>query len=91
MGIINYPSYTSYWSRQLRSPKIADAMPEKLFCTLLTIDEIDSGDKLAKIRPIIDAVTQQCHKVEPEEYNAVDEQILPSKTKFSKIRLLHIH
>ena len=73
-------------------PQIADAMPQKRFEKIrrflhfVNNDEIDSGDKLAKIRPIIDAVTQQCRKVEPEEYNAVDEQIIPSKTKFSKIR-----
>ncbi len=92
MGIINYPSYTSYWSKQLRSPQIADAMPQKRFEKIrrflhfVNNDEIESGDKLAKISPIIEAVTQQCRKVEPEEYNAVDEQIIPSKTKFSKIR-----
>ena len=59
MGIINYPSYTSYWSRQLRSPQVADAMPQKRFEKIrrflhfVNNDEVDSDDKLAKIRPII--------------------------------------
>ena len=71
---------------------IADAIPQKRFEKIrrflhfVNNDEVDSDDKLAKVRPIIEAVTQQCRKVEPEEYNAVDEQIIPSKTKFSKIK-----
>ena len=49
-------------------------------------DEIDKNDKLAKITPIVDNVRNQCIEVEPEEYHSVDEQIIPSKTKFSSIR-----
>ena len=92
MGIMNFPSYTSYWSRYLRSPQVADAMPQKRFEKIRKFlhfrdnDDVDSNDKLTKVRPIIEAVTQQCHKLKPEEYNAIDEQIIPSKTKFSKIR-----
>ena len=43
-------------------------------------------DKLFKINPIVDAVRNECRKIEPEEFQAIDEQIIPSKTKFSKIR-----
>ena len=49
-------------------------------------DEIDKNDKLAKITPIVDIVRNQCIEVEPEEYHSVDEQIIPSKRKFSSIR-----
>ena len=49
-------------------------------------DEIDKNDKLAKIRPIVDIARNQYIEVEPEEYHSVDEQIIPSKTKFSSIR-----
>ena len=48
-------------------------------------DTIDPSDKLAKIRPIIEAVRNECVKIEPEEHHSVDEQIIPSKTKFSSI------
>ena len=48
--------------------------------------EHDRDDKLFKIRPIIEAVRNECIKVEPEEFQSVDEQIIPSKTKFTKIR-----
>ena len=43
-------------------------------------------DKLFKIRPIIEAVRNQCIKIKPEEFQSVDEQIIPSKTRFTKIR-----
>eukprot|EP00795_Rhopilema_esculentum_P014897 gene14897-6037_t len=44
------------------------------------------GDKLAKIRPRIDVVTQQCCKVELKEYHAADEQAIPWKTSPVKAR-----
>ena len=49
-------------------------------------DEIDENDKLAKIRPFVDIVCNQCIENKQEEYHSVDEQIIPSKTKFSSIR-----
>ena len=46
----------------------------------------DSDDIFFLIRPVIEAVRNECVKVTPEEYNSVDEQIIPSKTKYKKIR-----
>ena len=69
MGIVSLPSYKCYWSQQLRYSPVADV----------------TNDKLAKIRPIVDIVHNQCIEVEPEKYHSVDEQIIPSKTKFSSI------
>ena len=48
--------------------------------------EIEKDDKLANVRPIINAAREECIKVEPEEYHSVDEQIIPSKTKYSVLR-----
>ena len=94
MGVVNLPSYTNYWSTKLRYPPIADVMPRKRFELirryLHVVDNNDydelTDDKLFKIRPLIEAVRDECVKVEPEEYQSVDEQIIPSKTKFSKVR-----
>ena len=44
----------------------------------------DPGDKLIKVRPLLEAVRNACVLTEPEEYHSVDEQIIPSKTKFTK-------
>ena len=67
---------------------IADFMSRNRFQLLLenlcfvNNDEIDKNDKHAKIRPIVDIARNQCTEYEPEEYYSVDEQIIPSKTKF---------
>ena len=92
MGIVQLPSYQLYWSQSFRYEPIAEVMSRNRFFELLNNLhfannlEIEKGDKLAKVRPIIDAVRQECVKVEPEEYHSVDEQIIPSKTKYSSIR-----
>ena len=93
MGIIKLPSYRNCWSRYLCFPTIADAMAknchELLRCYLHFVDqdtEHDANDKLFKVTPILEAVRKECAKVEPEEFHAADEQIMPSKTKYSKVR-----
>ena len=61
MGIVHLPSYTLYWSTQLRYSAIADVMPLKRFEKLRFLHFVDNmsynqaeGDKLFKIRPIIE-------------------------------------
>ncbi|XP_065055887.1 piggyBac transposable element-derived protein 2-like isoform X2 [Rhopilema esculentum] len=93
MGIVKLPSCTSYWAKNLRYHQIADVMPLKRFTKIKRFmhfvdNDMSEGqaDKLFKINPIIDAVRDECRKIEPEEFQTVDEQIIPSKTKYSKIR-----
>ena len=68
---------------------IAQVMPKNRFQDLLNnlhfVNnlEIEKGNKLEKVRPIINAVREEYIKVEPEEYRNIDEQIIPSKTKYS--------
>ena len=92
MGIINLPLYLLYWSNEMRYPAVADVMPLKRFQSVRRFlhfvdnDLQHESDKLFKVRPIIEGVQQQCTLIKPEETHSVDEQIIPSKTKFSKIR-----
>ena len=92
MGILQLPSYKSYWSRELRCPRIADVMPRNRYQELIRYlhfvnnGSINAQDKLAKIRPLISMVREEFVKIEPEEYNSVYKQIIPSKTKYSSIR-----
>ena len=92
MGIVQLPSYRLYWSQLLRYDAIAEVMPRNRFIELMgnlhfvNNLKIDGKDKLAKIRPVINVVRDRCVKIEPEEYHSVDEQIIPSKTKYSLIR-----
>ena len=46
----------------------------------------NDNNKLFKVRPIITAISDEWVKVEPEEFQAVNEQIISCKTKRSKIR-----
>ena len=93
MGVIKLPSYCNYWSGALSYPAIADVMSRNHFETLSRYLHFghndsahDASNKLFKIRPILTAVWNECLKVEPEEYHSIDEQIIPSKTKYTKIR-----
>ena len=93
MGIVQLPNHKAYWSRELRFPPVADVMPinryEKLSQYLHFVDNNapnNDNDKLFKVRPIITAIRDECVKLEPEKLQAVDEQIIPCKTKRSKIR-----
>ena len=46
----------------------------------------DSDDKSFKIKSIMEAVTNECVNIEQEQLQSEDEQIIPSKSKFTKIR-----
>ena len=59
---------------------------EQLRCYIHFVDNDtvhDVNDKLFKIKPILDLAQKKCVKIEPEEFHAVNEQIIPSKTKFT--------
>lgn len=91
MGVVSLPSCKYYWAQELRYSPIVDVMPCNHFQELLQClhfvenNNIDKNDKLAKIKPSIKAVCNECVKVEPEELHSIDEQIIPSKMKFSSI------
>ena len=92
MGVVSLASYKHYWARERRYSPVADVMPRNRVQELLQYlhfvdnNNIDKNDKLVKIKPIIEAVRNACVKVEPEEFHSIDEQIIPSKTKFSSVR-----
>ena len=88
MGIIKLPSYQNCCSRSLCFPTIADAMPRNCYELLRRyihfVDQDTEHD--ANDKPILEAVRKGCVKVEPEEFHSVDEQIIPSKTRYTKVR-----
>ncbi|XP_065680710.1 piggyBac transposable element-derived protein 3-like [Hydra vulgaris] len=96
MGILKLPSYPMYWMNEIRINTIADVMPINRYKALRRYihvvdnskkDEADNkNDKLFKIRPILEMVRDNCHKIEPEPVHSIDEQIIPAKTKHSGIR-----
>ena len=45
-----------------------------------------TGNKLYKVAAVIDHIKQNCNKTEPEQYQSINEQIVPAKSGFSGIR-----
>ena len=96
MSILNLPAYSMYWARETRIPTIADIMPlnrYKMLRQYLHVSDNSKSDeeenkenKLFKIQPVLDHVRANCLKMEPEQAQSIDEQIIPAKTKYSGIR-----
>lgn len=81
MGILPLPSYRCYWSKETRFPHIADVMPvnryeqvRQYLHFVYNYDSNNENDKLFKVRPIIDAVRNECVQVKPAAYQAVEEK-----------------
>ena len=93
VGIRQILQYDTYWSQELRYLLLSDAMPLKRYEQLRLFFHVVDNDalpdketgKLANIRPMIEAIRNQCVEVEPEEYHSVEEQIIPNQTKPSKV------
>ncbi|XP_047120480.1 uncharacterized protein LOC124803339 [Schistocerca piceifrons] len=89
MGIIKMPSNHLYWSNECRYSPIADVRSKTRFFQLLrhfhvvnnqVLPEANSNsDRLFKIRPHLSALQSTLKTLPPEEYQAVDEQIIPFK------------
>uniref|UniRef100_F6X7P9 PiggyBac transposable element-derived protein domain-containing protein n=1 Tax=Ciona intestinalis TaxID=7719 RepID=F6X7P9_CIOIN len=91
MSILHLPSYLMYWSKEMRFPPIADSISLKRYQKLRRfLHFVDNStqfpNKLFKIQPVLDAVRNECIKIQPEQSHSVDEQIIPAKTKYSKFR-----
>ena len=84
--------YRMYWSPAFRLPQITESLNGGVnrfkslkrflhFNNNTNLPDSDSPDrdKLFKIRPVVDALLEKCQQLEPEEYNSVDEQIIPTK------------
>ncbi|KRX38466.1 PiggyBac transposable element-derived protein 3, partial [Trichinella murrelli] len=77
MGLVPKPRYAMYWSTELRCDAIADAMSRNSKAVLDR--ESPSYDRLFKIRPLIESIRQSCLRLEQEEYQSIDEEIIPCK------------
>lgn len=94
MSYIKYPRIRMYWSSEagLRFDLIANAMPVNRFEQILRyIHFVDNyskkpgdADKLFKLRPVLESLKKSFHSaVDPEEFQSIDEQIIPFKGKLS--------
>ena len=93
MGIYPNPNYRMYWSQNAPNTLVKSALNggvnrfEQLKRFLHFNNNQskpdDCKDKLYKVRPLIEALLGNCNSIEPEEYNSVDGQIIPTKGKSS--------
>ncbi|CAH1978117.1 unnamed protein product [Acanthoscelides obtectus] len=89
MGVIEFPSYTDYWSQQYRYDKIAHVMSLKRFQKLRRFlyfadnhenqEASTSTDRLYKIRPLLNIVRFQCRNLDQESHHSIDEMMIPHK------------
>ena len=88
MGVIKLPSYTSYWSTELRYPAIADIMPLKRFEKLRRyLHFVDNNtynqageDRLFKVKPIVEG------KLKKSSYKCINN--VPQLVKVNLISIL---
>ena len=89
-GVVKVPRYDRYWANSTCLPVIADAMSENRFSEIRSYLHVNNNsnilsrdhqnyDKLYKIRPFVDALRMNLSKLKSEEYNSIDEVILPFK------------
>lgn len=86
MGVLTLPAYTDYWALSTAFPAITDIFSLKRFQKLrryLHFAEnsaaATSGDRLFKIRPVLDSIVHKCRRIEQESDFSIDELMVPYK------------
>jgi len=93
-GIVRVPQYRMYWARESRYNTIADTMSRNRFDKLRSYFHVNDNstaaergnvlyDKLHKVRPFITSIQKNLNNIEAEEYNSIDEFIIPFKGRSS--------
>ncbi|XP_070397519.1 piggyBac transposable element-derived protein 3-like [Dermacentor albipictus] len=86
MGLVQMPNVRCYWEQGTRHSPVADTMSRNRFLKLmaclhivdnLAVPEEEKQDKVWKLRPWIVALQRNLESIEQEEYNAVDEMMVP--------------
>ena len=96
MGLVEMTGTRNYWETETRFGPVADVMSRNRFLLLLSVihfvnndnvsEEDRVKDKLWKLRPFLKMFRDQCLLLTPTQHQAVDEQMVPYKGKFSGIR-----
>ena len=92
MGILKYPQYRMYWSQFTRCSPISEMMTVKQFETIKRFFHVSDNnempkkgepdfDLLYKVRPIVNFLLENCRKIQQEEFESIDEQIIPIKSR----------
>ena len=95
--MMKLPYYNMFWQAETCYPTIANFMSNKRYKQLRKYLQIadntttdkpkNNNEKLFKIRPVIEAVRENCMTMEPEPVHSIDGQTIPAETKQSGIRI----
>ena len=95
MSIISLPSYELYWSKDLRVDCVASVMSLRRYEPIRSdlhangnTEKIDVSSRLFKAEPVVHVLCTNCLSVAQEQYQSIDKQLVPAKTKRSGIRLV---
>ena len=93
MGLVRMPSVRFYWENGMKCSDITDVMSRNKFETLLrnlhfvnnlgVTDETKKSTKLWKLKPRLSSLRENFLKVPPQEFQSVDEIMVPLKCKSS--------
>ncbi|CAH2000794.1 unnamed protein product [Acanthoscelides obtectus] len=87
MGVVQMPAIEDYWAIETRYSIIADVMPVKRFNKLRRRIHFQDnntdpqGDRLFKIRPLLEKLRQECIAIEEEGLFSIDEMMIAYKGK----------
>lgn len=90
MGIFPVAQYRMYWSCETKFSPIADVMSRNRFDqfrkyfhisdnTKIVPNSEPTHDRLFKIRPLLESLSEKLRQIPPEEQQSVDEQMIPYK------------
>ena len=85
MGNLKYKRLRMYWEPSFRVTSIVDVIPRNRFLTLMTSltatseenPPANNTNKYWKVEPVVEYVRNACRSLSPEEFNSVDEQMIP--------------
>jgi hypothetical protein len=84
MSLIKLATSRAHWSAEFRTDQIAEVMTSNRFHEIkrfmhFSDNSLSTNDKLRKIRPLLDLLSQRYASVPLEENLSVDEQMIPFK------------
>lgn len=91
MTIIHLPSYRDYFAQHTRIPFIADYLSRNDLLSInkflhfndnndcVTDRDSPNYDRLFKIRPLLSSFRKRCLEISNEEFQSIDEQMIPFK------------
>ena len=91
MYVVKMPRNETCWYNKTRYESIASTLLLKRYKKVHEFPRVahntekdkpeNQGDKCFKVKPLLEAVSAYCNKIEPKANNSIDEEIIPAKTK----------